>query len=55
MKQIKQSHEDINALFVPAGLFVGMGFGFILNQLVGGILIGLGLGILGMAIAKKRK
>lgn len=44
--------EDRSGLFVPAGLFLGMGVGFFTDQIVGGIFVGLGLGFLGMAIAK---
>lgn len=33
-------------LFIPAGLFLGMGFGFLFSQIVAGIFLGLGLGFL---------
>lgn len=55
MKLWKKRSEDRSGLFIPAGLFIGMGFGLIINQLVGGIFLGLGLGFLGMAIARKKK
>jgi len=42
-------------LFIPAGLFLGMGAGFLTGQLVAGLFLGLGAGFLGMAIAKNRK
>jgi len=33
----KWSEDNRNGLFIPAGLFIGMGIGFITDQLVGGI------------------
>lgn len=38
--------KDHGGLFIPAGIFLGMGIGFLLNQLVAGIFIGLGVGFL---------
>ena len=56
MKKFKKhSEDDRSGLFIPAGLFVGMGVGFITNQIVGGIFLGLGLGFFGMAINRKKK
>ena len=54
-KQIKK--EEVNrktgsGLWVPAGLLIGMGFGFLYNQLVPGLFIGLGVGFLIFAILK---
>ena len=43
----KKRSEDRTGLFIPAGLFIGMGVGFIIGQLVGGIFLGLGLGFFG--------
>lgn len=40
----------ISGLFIPAGLFIGMGIGWALGYLVQGLFIGLGAGFLGMAI-----
>lgn len=40
--------EDRSGLFIPAGLFIGMGIGFLTDQLVGWMFIGLGAGFLGM-------
>lgn len=56
----KEKHkEEMGGLFIPAGLFVGMGLGFLFNQLVAGMFIGLGVGFLFFAIAslfsKKKK
>jgi hypothetical protein len=38
----------------PAGLFIGMGIGWILGYLVQGLLIGLGVGIMVAGIARSR-
>ena len=46
------------ALFIPAGVLLGMGFGFLLDNLVAGLFIGLGLGFLVFAVIsvlKKQK
>ena len=43
--------KDLSGLFIPAGLFIGMGLGFILGNLVGWLFIGLGVGFLGMMTA----
>jgi hypothetical protein len=46
----KAKKEDRGALFIPACLFLGMGFGFFTDQLVAGIFLGLGIGFLLYAI-----
>lgn len=46
--------KDKSGLFVPAGIFLGMGIGFLTDQLVAGIFIGLGAGFLSMALMKKK-
>ena len=48
----RRVHTDRTGLFVPACLFLGMGIGFLTNQLVAGLFIGLGSGFLLMAISK---
>lgn len=53
MKKLQK--EDIPALLIPAGLFAVMGVGFIINQLLVGIFVGLGLGFLAMTIVKLSK
>lgn len=42
----------ISGLFIPAGLFIGMGIGWALGYLVQGLFIGLGVGFLAMAIVR---
>lgn len=49
-KKKKEEKEDHSGLFIPAGIFVGMGFGFLFNQLVAGLFIGMGFGFLLMAL-----
>lgn len=44
--------EDVSGLFVPAGIFVGLGLGFVFDKLVAGLFIGLGCGFLAMAISR---
>jgi len=44
----------VSGLFIPAGLFIGMGIGWALGFLVQGMLIGLGAGFLGMALVRLR-
>ncbi|MBN2423159.1 hypothetical protein JXB41_08100 [Candidatus Woesearchaeota archaeon] len=51
MKNKKSKDKDVSGLFIPAGLFIGMGIGFITNKLVGGMFIGLGCGFLAMVLS----
>ena len=45
---------EVVGLFIPAGLFIGMGIGWALGYLVQGLFIGLGAGFLAMAIVRLR-
>jgi len=54
----KKKKEERGALFIPSGLFLGMGFGFLFDKLLEGIFLGLGIGFLFFAIVsllKKKK
>ncbi len=51
----KAKKEDKGALFIPAGLFLGMGWGFLSGNLVSGLFLGLGLGFLLFAIVNLLK
>jgi hypothetical protein len=56
-KTLKRTHKslqrkDAAELAIPAGLFIGLGTGFIVEQIVGGVLIGLGFGFLLLMIIK---
>jgi len=44
--------EDNAGLFIPAGLFLGLGIGFFLDKVVGGLFVGLGIGFVALAIAR---
>jgi hypothetical protein len=46
----KGKRKAISGLFIPAGLFVGMGIGFTVDNLVAGLFIGLGAGFLAFAL-----
>ena len=41
---------EVSGVFIPAGLLIGMGVGFLIGHLVAGLFIGLGAGFLIMAI-----
>jgi len=45
-QEIKEQKDrrGIGALLIPAGLFIGMGIGFLTDKLVPGMYIGLGVG-----------
>ncbi len=54
-KKSKQSLTEKygrSGLFVPAGLLLGMGVGFITGHLLGGLFVGLGLGFLALTLVK---
>jgi hypothetical protein len=41
---------SITGVAIPAGLFIGLGIGFLVNNIAGGIFIGLGAGFFVMMI-----
>jgi hypothetical protein len=47
----KWDKKGAAGLFIPAGLFIGMGIGWVFGYLVQGLFIGLGVGFLALAIA----
>jgi hypothetical protein len=49
-KEEKCDCKSKGGLFIPAGLFVGFGVGFLMNNLVPWMFIGLGAGFLGFAL-----
>ena len=49
-KELKDKKSGIGALFIPAGLFIGFGIGFLVNNIPAGMFLGLGLGFLGFGI-----
>jgi len=44
--------KGLSGLFIPAGIFIGMGVGFITDELVAGLFIGLGVGFVVAAIVR---
>jgi len=46
--------RNAGALFIPAGIFLGLGLGFIVDNLVGGIMVGFGLGFFAYAAYQER-
>jgi hypothetical protein len=51
----KKDCDNGAGIFVPAGLFIGMGLGIIYGNIPAGIFFGLGAGFLLLAIAKMMK
>ncbi len=51
----KQKHEDISGLFIPAGIFLGTGLGFLLDNLPAWLFIGMAVGFIAMVLSKKKK
>jgi len=47
----KKKQWNITGVAIPAGLFIGMGFGFLVDNVTAGIFLGLGGGFLVMLIA----
>jgi hypothetical protein len=50
METKKNKRKGASGLFIPAGLFVGMGVGFITDNFVASMFIGLGVGFLLFAL-----
>ena len=44
--------KGISGVAIPAGLFIGMGVGFLINNITAGLFLGLGCGFLGMLILR---
>lgn len=51
MEEEKKDKKGIGGLFIPAGLFIGMGIGFLTDSLVAWMFIGLGIGFALFAIS----
>jgi hypothetical protein len=49
-EQKKEKRKGASGLFIPAGLFLGMGIGWVFDYLVQGMFIGLGVGFLIFAV-----
>ena len=46
----KDKRKSFSGVFIPAGLFIGMGVGWLMDAFVDGMFIGLGAGFLMFAI-----
>ena len=51
-EQESKKRKGVTWLFIPAGLFLGMGIGWAMGYLMQGLFIGLGAGFLVMAIVR---
>lgn len=51
-KEKTKAKDEVSGLFIPAGLLIGIGVGFIMGQIPAGTLIGLGVGFLLMALTR---
>jgi hypothetical protein len=49
-----KKQKGVTGLAIPAGLFIGMGIGFLTDNLVAGIFLGLGGGFLVMLIVRAK-
>ncbi len=49
-KEIKEDDDSPGGLFIPAGVLAGIGFGFLFENLLPGLFIGLGAGFTVFAI-----
>ena len=50
--EIKKDDKIGSPFFIPAGLFIGFGLGFFLNNIPAGMFVGMGLGFLFFGIAR---
>jgi len=44
--------KGVTGLAIPAGLLIGIGVGFLVDEVAAGVLIGLGGGFLGMIVLR---
>jgi hypothetical protein len=49
-----KKHKGVSGVAIPAGLFIGLGVGFLVNNVPAGIFIGLGGGFLIMLIVRAK-
>ena len=47
-----KKRKGVSGLAIPAGLFIGMGVGFVVDNITAGLFIGLGGGFVGMIIVR---
>lgn len=51
----EKKEKDSAGLFIPGGLLLGMGLGFLASNIAAGMFIGLGLGFIAFAIVANSK
>ena len=49
-----RKQKGVSGVAIPAGLFIGMGIGFLADNLIAGIFLGLGGGFLIMLIVRAK-
>ena len=49
-----KKHKGVSGVAIPAGLFIGMGIGFLVGNITAGIFLGLGGGFLVMLIVRAK-
>lgn len=49
--KIEKKKNGGGVFFIPAGIFLGFGAGFLMNNLPAGIFIGLGIGFFAFAVS----
>ncbi len=54
-KKEEREHQNVGGLFIPAGLFIGLGIGLFIGRPDVGALAGLGAGFLGTALVRARE
>ncbi len=54
-KEEKKRKDDASGLFVPGGLLVGIGLGFVFGNIPAGTLIGLGAGFIVIGVIRLLK
>lgn len=47
-----KGQKGVSGVAVPAGIFIGMGIGFLVDNITAGLFLGLGGGFLGMIILR---
>lgn len=52
MSKEPKKQKGVSGLAIPAGIFIGMGVGFLVDHLTAGIFLGLGGGFLGMIVLR---
>ena len=49
-----RKQKGVSGVVIPAGLFIGMGVGFLIGNIAAGIFLGLGVGFLAMLIVRMK-